>query len=217
MFHNCERTSHMRKNRSHSRSIITSPVSYSILRAMLTSTRSFYQAEIVHRVKASAPQVSRVLHWLLDRGYAERQPDGKYRVRNAVTIVGSAIPFQRSMSSSLIASFRLRGNKEEIKNLLVKEGAILCLESALEEYSRYYRSERICVYHTNPEKLLKIIEEIEGGIMQVNVYYPDIPLRNEVEKWRRTTKFRTVVDLACDGRIYTAKDLLKSLWGVSIE
>lgn len=216
MFHNCERTSHMRNNRSYSRSI-TSPVSYSILRAMLTSTRPFRQKEIADRVNASAPQVSRVLHWLLDRGYAERQPDGRYRVRSAVTIVGSAIPFQRSMSSSLIASFRLRGNKEEIKEWLVNEGAILCLESALEEYSQYFRSERVCVYHRNPEKLLKIVEELEGGIIQVNVYYPDISLTNDVEKWRRTTKFRTVVDLACDGRIYTAKDLIKNLWGVSIE
>jgi len=206
----------MRKSGSYSPSI-TSPVSYSILRAMLTSARSFRQSEIAQRVKASTPQVSRILHWLLDRGYAVRQPDGKYRVRSAVTIVGSAIPFQRSMSSSLITSFKLRGNKEEIKDLLVKEGAILCLESALEEYSQYYRSERICVYHTDPEKLLKAILRLEGGIIQVNIYYPDISLKHDVEKWRRTTKFRTVIDLACDGRIYAAKDLIRSLWGVSIE
>jgi hypothetical protein len=121
------------------------------------------------------------------------------------------------MSSSLITSFKLRGNKEEIKDLLVNEGAILCLESALEEYSQYYRSERVCVYHTNPDKLLKKILGLEGGIIQINIYYPDISLKNDVEKWRRTTKFRTVIDLACDGRIYAAKDLLKSLWGVSIE
>jgi hypothetical protein len=64
---------------------------------------------------------------------------------------------------------------------------------------------------------LKAILGLEGGIMQVSIYCPDISLKHDIEKWRRTTKFRTVIDLACDGRIYTAKDLLKSLWGVSIE
>jgi hypothetical protein len=57
----------------------------------------------------------------------------------------------------------------------------------------------------------------EGGVLPVSVYLPDLPLKGDVEKKRRTSKFRTVIDLACDGRIYAAKDIVEEMWGIRIE
>ena len=194
-----------------------SAATYRILRAVLLSRDPFYQIDISKTAKASASQASRVLRWMMEHGHAQRQPDGKYRVRNAAGMVISAIPYQRAMKHALHASINLRGSRREIIEALVRAGGVLCLESALEEYGEFFRADRICIYHQEPGALMKKLEADEGGIVPVSIYLPDLPLDGDVEKRRRTTRFRTVLDLACDGRIYTAKELVETLWGVRIE
>jgi len=111
----------------------------------------------------------------------------------------------------------VRGTKKEIIEKLVENGGILCLESALEEYSEYFRAGRICIYHRNPSKLAGIFKPYGGGHIGVDIYYPDLSLKGDIEENRRTTKLRTVIDLACNNNIYAAKDLIEELWGLIIE
>lgn len=194
-----------------------SPQTYRIIRAILLSKKPFLQTEIARTTGASSSQVSRVVRWLLDRYHLERLPDARYRRRNAVGVITSAISYQRSMNDALVGTIRIRAKKKDAKRVLVREGGVLCLESALEEYSDYFRGDRVCVYHDEPDELLEKLAPLEGGILPVSVYFPDIPLEGDIERKMRTTRFRTVVDLACNNQFYTAKDLLEELWGVIIE
>lgn len=194
-----------------------SAATYRIIRAALCSKEPFVQIDLSKSAKASPSQVSRVLRWMMGRQHADRLPDGRYRVRNAIGIISSAIPYQRSMKDTHFGVAQVRGKKKDVTEALVRAGGVLCLESALEEYSQSYRADRICIYHQRPEKLMEKLAIEEGGILPVSIYIPDLPLDGDVEQKRRTSRFRTVLDLACDGRIYTAKDLVEELWGIRID
>ena len=194
-----------------------SAATYRIIRAALGSKEPFFQIDISKAANASPSQVSRVLRWMMGRQHADRLPDGRYRVRNAIGIIASAIPYQRSMKDARFGVVFVRGKKKEVVEALIRAGGILCLESALEEYSQSFRADRICIYHQEPGELMDKHVVEEGGILPVSMYLPDLPLKGDVEQKRRTSRFRTVIDLACDGRIYAAKDIVEELWGIRIE
>ncbi len=137
-------------------------------------------------------------------------------------LVLAMFPYQRVMSQTLEGTVKVRGSMDEIGTLLSREGATLCLESALAQYSGFFRPDRLAVYHRTPKKLISNIGQRDGGLLSVQVYRIDIPLEGDQEgpdkiiQVRRTTRFRTLVDLVCDNRAYAAKDLFAELWGVQI-
>ena len=196
---------------------ITAPASYRVLRTALTRGEPFRQLDLVKDAKASPSQVSRVTRWLTERRHVERLPDGRYRIRGAASVISAAIPYYRAMNDALVSSVTIRGSKKAAKEAVVEEGGILCLESALEEHSEFFRADRVCIYHGQPEEVLQALTPNEGGILNVSVYRSDIPLDGDIDANRRTSKFRTVLDLACDGKAYAAKELFEQLWGVVIE
>ena len=156
------------------------------------------------------------------RDHVERGPDGRYRIRAAGAVVSSIFPYQRSMKETLRARLTMRGGRSAIQRELSKAGAVLCMESALEHYSSYFRPGRICVYHQDPESLARRFAPMVGGLIPVEIYLPDIPLDGDTEAEGRkgplrTTRWRTLVDLASDGKLYVARDLLEQLWGIVLE
>lgn len=196
---------------------VISPVNYRILRAVLTSKSPFTQLEIAEISRASAPQTSRIIRWLTQNNGVTRISNGRYQVRAPASIVTSLFPYQRSMKDAGTAVVDVRGSAAQITELLVSEGGVLCLESALSEYSEYYRPARICAYHISPKGVLKSLRPRAGGIVPVHLFFPDIPLEGDVEMSRRTTRYRTLVDLVCDGNAYAAKDLFEQLWGIVLD
>lgn len=206
----------MRNSPPHVKSLV-SPTTYRILREALTYNRPFTESGLAERAEASRAQVSRVVRWLMARGAAERLHTGDYVVRGAVGVAVGAIPTQRTMSDALALSVKLRGNISSTKEEVLKVGGILCLETALAEYSQFYRPSRVCAYHASPESALEKLRSLGGGNVPLELYLPDIPLAGDVVAGRMTSKFRTIVDLACDNRVYAARDLLRELWGVEIE
>lgn len=195
----------------------TAPTNYRLLRTALTRKQPFLQSELAKEANASLSQANRVVQWLANRRHVERLPDGRYRLRGAAGLVTSVFPYQRAMGDALAALLTVRGSKKDVTEALVHAGGVLCLESALEAYSQFFRADRVCAYHTDPEQLVAQLSPHEGGVLPVNVYVADLPLEGDVEEGRRTTRFRTVVDLACDGKLYAAKELLEELWGVVLE
>lgn len=196
---------------------VTTPVNYRLVRQALLASGPFTQTELAERAEASVSQANRIVRWLVDKGHAERGRDGLYRNRAPVGIITSVFPYQRTTDDALAAKLKVRGSKQEVKEALVDAGGVLCLESAAEEYGEFFRADRVCVYHENPEQLVDGLRPHEGGVLPVWIYTPDIPLDGDVEEDRRTARFRTVVDLACDGKLYAAKDLIEELWGVVLD
>lgn len=196
---------------------VTTPVNYRLLREALTADEGFTQTELAERADASLAQANRMVQWLMDKRHAERGSDGLYRVKGAAGLVSSLLPYQRSMGDALVREVNVRAPKDEVEEVLVDEGGVLCLESALEEQSEFFRGDRVCAYHEDPAGLADGLRPSQGGVLPVAIYKPDIPLRGDVEEGRRTTRFRTVVDMACDGKLYAAKDLVQDLWGVVLD
>ena len=199
----------------------TAPTNYRVLRSILTSKHPFLQNEVAKEAAAHPPQVSTVVRWLQAHQHViRRKTDGRYEVAQPASLAVAVFPYQRIMNRALVGAVKVRSTPEEVSQLLTREGATLCLESALSVHSEFFRPDRVAVYHSKPKKLLEQIAPNEGGMLPVAVYEPDIPLEGDVEEpdsdspFRRTAQFRTLVDLVCDNRAYAAKDLFWTLWGV---
>ena len=188
---------------------ITSKVTYKIIRDILLS-KEFTQIEIKNRTGCSKGQISKVVNWLITRKFVEKRDRNYYLIDPTALI--SVFPLFRNMNELLVYRLPLRGEKEKILENL-PNGSILCLDSALDRYSRYFRSSRICIYHEKPELIKNIFEPYSGGIIDLEVYRPDMDLKEDVKNGL-TTKLRTVIDMTCDGKTYAAKDLFEQLWGI---
>ena len=188
---------------------ITSKVTYQIIREILQS-KVFIQIEIKNKTGCSKGQISKVVNWLITRKFVEKRESNYYLLDPAGLI--SVFPLFRNIKELLVYRIPLRGEKEKILENLPK-GSILCLESALDKYSRYFRSSRICIYHEKPDEVNRLFEPYSGGILDLEVYRPDMDLQKDV-KHGLTSKLRTVIDMTCDGKTYVVKDLFEELWGI---
>ena len=201
----------------------TSPVNYRILRAILTSKSPFLQTQLATEVAAHVSQVNTITQWLEAHHHLLRhRSDGTYEVTQPAGLVMAMFPYQRIMSHALVRTVKVDKNIDEVIRVLTEQGATLCLESALALYSGYFRPDRVAVYHPKPKDLLAKILPNEGGVLPISVYGIDIPLEGDTLEpdgsipVRRTSRFRTLIDLVCDNRAYAAKDLFAELWGVII-
>jgi len=188
---------------------VTSNSTYKIIRYILLS-KKFKQVDIHKSTKCSKGQVNKVVNWLLSRKFIEKGKNIYYIIDPAGII--SLFPLFRNMKDLLIYRIPLRAEKEKIlKNL--SKGAILCLDTALNKYSGYYRSNRICIYHKKPDFIKNKFKPYSGGIIDLEIYQPDMDLEKDTIEGV-TSKFRTVIDMTCDGKTYVAKDLFEELWGI---
>ena len=188
---------------------VTLNATYKIIKYILLS-KEFTQTEIHQETKCSLGRINEVVHWLITRKYIEKR-DSKYHVVDPAGIV-SVFPLFRTMNELLVHRIPLRGEKEQILEHLPK-GSILCLDSALDRYSRYFRSSRICIYHEKPELVKNTFEPYSGGILDLEVYRPDMDITEDTKNGV-TSKLRTVIDMTCDGKTYVVKDLFEELWGI---
>jgi len=202
---------------------LTAPVQYRIVRQILTSREPFLQTEIAHSAKAATGQVSRLVRWLEVHSHVvRRRSDGRFEITQPAGLILAMFPYQRVMSQALSGTTKVRGSMDEVSQALSREGATLCLESALAQYSDYFRPDRVAVYHSDPRKLITRLSRNEGGLLSVAVYRIDIPLDGDIDgpddknPVRRTSRFRTLIDLVCDNRTYAAKDIFEELWGVQL-
>jgi hypothetical protein len=187
----------------------TFPITYEIIKFILTNEK-FSQTDIHERTNASIGQVNKVVKWLITRKFIEK--DGKrYRVVDPSGIV-ALFPLFRNMNDLLACSIPVRGSTDDIIAIIPKDG-ILCLDTALNRYSKYFRSDRICIYHEKPDSIGEMLKPYSGGLVNVYIYHPDMNLKNDAVNGA-TSKLRTIIDMACDGRVYAAKDLFNQLWGI---
>ncbi|MDA4131738.1 MAG: MarR family transcriptional regulator [Thaumarchaeota archaeon] len=200
---------------------MTAPVHYRILRYILTSKEPFLQTDVAEATGAARGQVSRLVRWLEAHHHVvRRQSDGRFEVAQPSSLILAMFPYQRVMSQALVGTTKVPGSMEDAARILSRAGATLCLESALAQYSEYFRADRVAAYHPDPKKLLGELAPNEGGLLAVHVYRIDIPLDGDQEgpdkknPLRRTSRYRTLLDLVCDNRAYAAKDLFQQLWGV---
>ncbi|MDI6859943.1 MAG: hypothetical protein QMC85_05565 [Methanocellales archaeon] len=192
----------------------TSPKTYMVIKAVLSSLE-FTQLGIHKKTDVSIGQINSVTHWLLSRNFIEKTTR-RYSVIDPAGII-SIFPLFRSMKELLIKTIPVRGSTGDIIDNTPK-GSVLCLDSALERYSPYLRTDRVCIYSRDIKKVTEVFAPYSGGKTVLHIYKPDMEFETDIvkDKIEITTKLRTVIDLACDNKIYAAKDLFKELWGLEI-
>lgn len=187
---------------------------YRVLREFLTSEAPTTQVDLAARSAVSLSQVNRTIHQLMATGYARRGSDGRYEPQAAPALLAH-LAFQRPFNQLAANVVMVRADPQEVKDALVREGCVLCLDSALEAYSSYFRSDRVCAYTTDAPRIMDGLRPAMGGLLKVQLYEPDIPLDEDVEDGH-TKRFRTLLDMVCDGKTYAAKDLFQQLWRIEI-
>lgn len=190
----------------------TSQATYKIIRYVLL-IQEFNQTEIHHKTKTSTGQINKVVNWLLTRRFIEKG-NKKYHVIDPGGII-AIFPLFRNMNDQLVCKIPIRGSMDKIIDILPK-GSILCLDSAVDTYSSYFRTNRICIYHKKPELIKGKFKPYSGGLLDLHVYLPDMDLKEDIVNGV-TSKLRTIIDMTCDGKTYIVKDLFEDLWGIKFE
>ena len=197
---------------------LTSRQTYKVVSFVLRNP-VFSQTMIFSAVKVSWGRMNEVVQWLVSKGFVVRR--GKsYELIDPAGLV-SLFPLYRDMGSLLLEKLPLRLPKKQIIKRLPR-GTVLCLDSALGLYSSYWRSGRVCVYaEKNSKQFKEILEEFKplaGGNTVLWVFEPDIrPETVKTKSLPATDKLRTLIDLACDNKVYYARDLFKQLWNLRFE
>jgi len=178
---------------------------------------SFSQLEAHKKLKVSLARINKIVSWLYNERRALKKEKRRYIVTDYAAII-SAFPMFRSMNKLLIEKIHLNLSLKQAKKMLPKK-SVLCLDSALEVYSNYYRTDRVCVYVDSPGKLMKSIQETLkpyiGGETVLWLFKQDFePEKVNKKGINATAKLRTLIDLACDNKMYYARDLFEDLWGI---
>jgi len=127
----------------------------------------------------------------------------------------------RTMEDILEFRLKVRSPIEDVTAEMTRQGAALCLGSAQERYSPYFRVGEVSMYHEGPKRLYKYLKTAEAGETVINVYRPQFALSEKFfiqddKKERYTTRVQTVIDMFCDDKGAYSKPLLKELWEVEV-
>lgn len=231
----------------------TAPATYRVLLGLLTR-REASQRELADDLDVSIGQVSNVFRWLVENGFAERGSSvsrmRRGRARDVYVLTNPtgllrAISLFRPMERLRLFSLTIDVPKEKLLADLRRRPVVLCLGTALERYSRFYRSDEISFYALvggEPDGAVTIRRDLSGrkeGITRAACYLlesrthgrrkPEQSPSSEmfdrlirhgfatrIRGHSMTTRVQTVVDLFCDGKAFAARDLLKDLWGVEL-
>ncbi len=197
---------------------LTARQTYKVISFILRN-QQFTQMEAFKATGTSWGRMNEVVQWLVSKNFVEKRKNG-YELIDPAGLV-SLFPLYRDMNSLLLRKLPLRLSKKQIMERLPKKTA-LCLDSALQFYSAYWHSNRVCVYVEENSALLKKIEKeftpLTGGNTLLWLFKPDIaPETAKVKSFTITDRLRTLIDMACDNKSYYAKDLYKQLWKLKFE
>ncbi len=209
---------------------LKAPKTFEVVEAILEQ-KKFTQLALSKQVSASFGIVNRTTRWLESKNYVKKT--GKfYELRDPAGILSSIALF-RDMKSLVVDEVTVSLEPRQIKDLLPPNQACYCLETALEEYSGYFRSNRVCVYSDKKDvpQLMALLQNKKGPGIQVVFYEEKPPVKGKKTTLpesndrqakegsvnrRYTPRARTVIDLVCDNKSYIAQDLFMGLWGIKL-
>lgn len=229
------------------------PATYRVLLGLLTR-RETTQRELSRSLNVSLGQVNNVFRWLEGSGFVEKGETVRSRSRGRgrdvylltnPTGLLRAISLFRPMDRLRRFSTAVDTPKQKLLGGLRKFTVVLCLGTALERYSQFYRSDEISFYalaEGGPDGAEAIHRELikeKEGITRATCYliegrthgrreprptparktlerFTDYGVVSKAQGYYLTTKVQTAVDLFCDGKAFAARDLIKGLWQVEL-
>ena len=188
--------------------------------------KTFTQYQVKKDLKTGMSVVNDTVELLLEKGVIKKT-EKNYVLTDPEGLI-ELIAFFRNMEKLKIAEMSTSIEKiEAIK--LVPQDVVFCLETALEKYSNYYKSNRVSFYAD--EKTAKELEKklvYKPGNATVIAVYKEKPVISKTEAgmsgWKKlgvknaeklkfTTAIRTIIDLYSDKKGNAAEKLVEYLWG----
>lgn len=181
---------------------------YRLLRELALSPGWFNVRELAARAYTDRYKADHISRRLAMEGYLEGSPDGRFRLKDGFDLLRQAVPEEREMDTILAGRACVAGDRDGLERALVATDATLCLASAAQARLDGLEVDAVAVYHRQPAELLQALESVKGGPIPVDVYHADLSLHDDTEAaGRRTSPFRTVVDLLCAGNVEVAHRL----------
>lgn len=187
--------------------------------------KSFTQYQAKKDLKTGMSIINQTTKFLLEKGVIKKT-EKNYELTDPEGLI-ELIAFFRNMGKQKIIEIGTSLEKTEAIKL-VPQNAIFCLETALEKYSNYYKSNRVCFYAD--EKTAKELEKklaYKPGNKTVVAVYKEKPTLSKTEigmsDWKKlgiknagnlkfTTAIRTIIDLYSDKKGNAAEKLVEYLW-----
>jgi len=182
---------------------------FKILETILEKN-DFTQYGLKKELKIGMSIVNDTINILLDKEFIKKQ-EKNYVLINEKDLL-EMIAFLKPLKRDLLFQINTALTKKEVQAKLPKE-VIYCLESALEQYTNYYESNRVACYL--PKKsLAKVNKEFfaPGNKTMLIVLGDNPPLTKEEIRTKKQLKFtnstRTIIDLYCDNKAFLADKII---------
>lgn len=180
--------------------------------------KTFTQYRAKKELGLSMALVNQVTRYLLARNLITRQKsERQYALRDAAGLITSISLF-RNMQDIQLLEVGASLEKEEAMKLFSPD-TVFCLDTALANYTNWWRSNRVCAY-INKSEAEEIREKLfyqPGDKTLVRLFKEKPPVKPvEIQGKKFTPQTRTIVDLTCDNQINAAEPLFERLWGQNI-
>ncbi len=179
----------------------------------LLEKKEFTQYRAKKDLKLGMSTVNLTFQFLLEKELIKKN-NGKYVLTNPVDLV-ELVAFFHEMKKLKLGELSTSLPKTAVLKLL-PDSVVFCLETALEQYSNYYKSNNVFFYSN--EKTFKEIQKklaYKPGNITILVSYKQKPMLSVIEKkgnLKFTGKIRTIIDLYSDKKGNAADKLVECLW-----
>ena len=185
---------------------LSEKMTFKVVSAVLRK-KSFLQTELAKETGVSWGRMNKIVQWLVKRGYVRKT--GKYELISPGALI-SLLVTEVELEKK---SFEIQVPPEKILSWAKKQKAVLCLSTALNFYSSYFRDPSINLYYS--KELEEHLQNAEEGLTQVYLVKSSLQLlKEDVVKEKgflMTDKIRTIIDLFADKKAYVTGPLLKKL------
>jgi len=169
--------------------------------------RVFSQTGLAKEVKVSWGLMNKVVQWLVKKGFVRKS--GRYELVNMTALIqllATEIELEKQ-------SFEVNVEPKKILAWIKKNKQVLCLSSALQFYSNYFRDPSINVYYS--KELVEYLKNSPSGLARINLVKSNLDLfKSDIIQKKGflvTDEIRTIIDLFADKKAYATEPLLKRL------
>ncbi|MBI4044125.1 MAG: winged helix-turn-helix transcriptional regulator [Candidatus Diapherotrites archaeon] len=181
-------------------------MTFKVVSAILRK-KSFSQTELAKETGVSWGQMNKIVRWLVKKGFVRKAR--KYELINPTALI-SLLATEIELEKH---SFEISVQPKAVLSWVKKSKGVLCLTSALQFYSNYFRDPSINLYYS--KELEDYLQNAKSGITKVFLVKSNLHL-SESEVARKggfllTNEIRTIIDLFADKKAYATEPLLKKL------
>jgi hypothetical protein len=176
----------------------------------ILENKEFTQYKIKQDIGLGGSTVNQTINFLLEKEVVQ-QKDKKYVLLDAESLL-ELVAFFKNMKDYKIEDIQISLDKKELYKYIPKD-AIYCMDSALEQYTNYYKTNKVCIY-ISEEQAKKIKDKLKlnmGNKTILNIYKLGLINSIKIKGLNYTSKIKTIIDMYCDKRGNSVETLLKKL------